>query len=158
MKMTCPICGTGQAKQIKKAYRTMYDGQPVSLPKVEMFRCAECQEEFFNPEQAQAVSVEVKNTVRRLSGLLPPERILAIREKVHLTQSELERLFGQGPKVVTRWESGRVIQSKTADTILRMLEKDPDIILSLLKKVEKNRGQAQRKQAQSEAPEMAAAR
>jgi hypothetical protein len=39
-----------------------------------------------------------------------------------------------------------------------MLEKDPDIILSLLKKVEKNRGQAQRKQAQSEAPEMAAAR
>jgi putative zinc finger/helix-turn-helix YgiT family protein len=155
--MSCPVCEGGTAKKIKRAYRTKYNGQIVSLPSVEMFRCSNCQEEFFSPEQARSLSVEVKNAVRQSSGLLAPEKILAIREKLGLTQTQLEHLFDQGPKVVTRWESGRVIQNKNADTILRMLDRDPKLLL-LVKQIEKARDEAQRKHAKPEPLELAVAR
>src|SRR5580692_2154578 len=100
--MDCPVCGTGKAKKVKTAYRTNYAGQPVSLPSVEMYRCSDCHEGFFSPEQARAASVDVKNAVRQTQGLLSPERILAIRAKLSLRQVDLEEIFGQGPKVVTR--------------------------------------------------------
>jgi hypothetical protein len=41
-----------------------------------MFRCSDCQEEFFSPEQARYVSVEVKNAAkegRMLSTILDAE-------------------------------------------------------------------------------------
>lgn len=155
--MDCPVCGTGKAKKVKTAYRTNYAGQPVSLPSVEMYRCSDCHEGFFSPEQARGVSIEVKNAVRETHGLLSPEKILAIREKLSLTQEELEEIFGQGQKVVTRWESGRVIQNKTADTILRMLDRRPDL-LSVVKGIAKERLNAQRKHSKvEEARELAAA-
>ena len=143
MKTTCPICG-GTAKRVKVPYQTKYNGEFVTIPAVEMYKCSDCGEEFFNAEQSRALSLEVKNTVRQAQGLLSPKRICAIREKLHLTQQELERLLGQGPKVVTRWESGRVIQNRNADTILRMLERDPST-LDHLRKIEQTRGREQNK-------------
>jgi putative zinc finger/helix-turn-helix YgiT family protein len=67
----------------------------------------------------------VKRQARAEAGLLTPEEIVAIRQKLGLSQSELERLFGLGSKVVTRWETGRVVQGKTADVALRLLALDP---------------------------------
>ena len=145
MKMGCPTCG-GTAKKMKDSYRTKYNGQMVIVPNVERFHCSDCGEEFFNPDQSRLLSVGVKDVVREMYGLLPPERVRAIREKLGLTQQDLEALLGQGPKVVTRWESGRVIQNPNADTILRMLDRDPST-LSHLRKIEKDREQAQRRHA-----------
>jgi len=90
-----------------------------------MYACATCGERFFTPDQAKAVSLAVKRQARAEAGLLTPEEIVAIRQKLGLSQSELERLFGLGSKVVTRWETGRVVQGKTADVALRLLALDP---------------------------------
>ena len=68
----------------------------------------------------------VKRRARVKAGLLTPEEIVCIRKKLGLSQSELERLFGLGPKVVTRWETGRVVHSKAADVALRLLALDPE--------------------------------
>ena len=148
MSSNCPVCRASTVKKVKRTYETKYDGQVVTLPNTEMLRCSNCNEEFLLPDQARAISIEVKNEVRRLSGLLSPGQILAVREKLSLTQAQLEHLFDQGPKVVTRWESGRVIQNKNADTILRMLDRKP-MLLSLIKEIESARDQ-RRKQKQSE--------
>jgi putative zinc finger/helix-turn-helix YgiT family protein len=147
--IACPVCAASTAKRVSRPYRTKYDGRVVSLPSVEMFRCSECREEFFSPEQARAASIGIKNAVRRSSGLLAPERIVAIRKKLGLTQRKLEQLFDQGPKVVTRWESGRVLQNKNADTILRMLDRNPKLLL-LVREIEAARGRSQRKHGRSE--------
>jgi putative zinc finger/helix-turn-helix YgiT family protein len=141
--MVCSVCESGKIKKVRKPYQTKYNGQIVSLLAVETYRCSDCQEDFFTPEQARSVSVQVKNTVRQSLGLLPPERILAIREKLGLTQIELEHLLDQGPKVVTRWESGRVVQNKNADTVLRLLDRKPEI-LPLIRQIEKSRNRAQK--------------
>ena len=73
----------------------------------------------------------VKNEIRKRYGLLPPEKIVAIRKKLELTQDELEQLLGTGPKVVVRWESGKVIQGRGQDNILRLLDCDPTIVKTL---------------------------
>ncbi len=143
-KVMCSVCGAGKAKLVKRSYRATYNGEAVEVPSIEMFRCEDCGEEFFNPEQARNLSVAVKNAVRKQLGLLPPEKIVAIREKLGLTQQELEELLGQGPKVVTRWENGRVIQHPSADMILRMLDREP-ATLETLRDAAKQRARAQRK-------------
>ena len=89
-KVMCSVCGAGKAKLVKRSYRATYNGEAVEVPSIEMFRCEDCGEEFFNPEQARNLSVAVKNAVRKQLGLLPPEKIVAIREKLGLTQQHLE--------------------------------------------------------------------
>ena len=86
-----------------------------------------------NPEQAREISKQVKSLAREQLNLLPPEKIIGIRKRCHLSQKELERLFGLGEKVVIRWEKGRVLQSKTADVLLRLMDQNPDIVDDLRK-------------------------
>lgn len=137
--MKCPVCGTGTAKKVeRKNYPARYNAEPVEVPSVEALHCDDCGEEFLTPEQARAMSVAVKNEVRKKLGLLSPERIAGIREKAGLTQAQLEGLLGQGPKVVVRWESGKVIQGKAADTVLRLLEREPELVKDL-RAIEKQR-------------------
>lgn len=146
--MDCAICGTGKGKKIRAPYRTNYAGQPVSLPSVERFQCTNCGEEFFDPRQAHLADTQVKNAVRQMQGLLPPEKILAIRGKLGLTQTQLEFLFDKGQKVVTRWESGRVVQPREADVLLRLLDRKPEM-LEVLAAIAENRARAQRKYART---------
>lgn len=143
--MNCPVCNEGTAKLVeRKNYNAQYNGEPVEVPAVEVYHCPDCGEDFLNPEQSHALAVAVKNEVRKKLGLLPPERITAIREKVGLTQAELEELLCQGPKVVVRWESGKVIQNGSADTVLRLLERKPELV-GALKEIEKQRFAQQRR-------------
>jgi HTH-type transcriptional regulator / antitoxin MqsA len=124
-KTSCAMCGSDRVKRVRREFTAKYNQTPISIPKAEMFECAECGERFFTPEQAKALSLAIKREARKISGLLSPEQIVAIRERLGLTQTALEKLLGLGPKVVTRWETGRVVQAKAADVALRLLALDP---------------------------------
>lgn len=124
--ITCAVCNSEKVKKIRKEFSATYNQSPISIPDAEMYECGACGERFFDPEQAKAVSLAVKRQARVGAGLLTPEEIVAIRQKLGLSQNELERLFGLGSKVVTRWETGRVVQSKAADVALRLLALDPE--------------------------------
>ena len=93
-----------------------------------MYECERCGESTLTAEQAREVSKQVKSLAREHLNLLPPEAIVAIRKRCNLSQEELERLFGLGKKVVIRWERGRVLQSSTADVLLRLIDQDPGIV------------------------------
>jgi putative transcriptional regulator len=149
--MRCPVCGTGTAKKVeRKNYPARYNGEAIVVSSVEAFRCGDCGEEFLTSEQARAMSIAVKNEVRKKLGLLSPERIAAIRENAGLTQAQLEWLLGQGPKVVVRWESGKVIQGKAADTVLRLLEREPELVKDL-QAIERQRSKQQERYAPHQA-------
>jgi HTH-type transcriptional regulator/antitoxin MqsA len=98
-----------------------------------MYECERCGESTFTPEQDKAVSNRVKSVARERLNLLSPETIVGIRKRCNLSQEELEHLFGLGKKVVIRWEKGRVLQSKTADVLLRLMDRNPDIIEDIRK-------------------------
>lgn len=146
--MKCVTCGDN-AITVTERKQARYRGETVEVSR-EVFRCTSCQEEFVTPDQAHAYVCAVKNEIRKRYGLLSPERILRLRNKLGLTQGELEELLNTGPKVVVRWESGKVIQSGGHDNMLRLLERDP-ATLKRLRQIQQLRSEEQKEYASSHA-------
>ena len=130
---TCAVCGRETARLVTRPFDAIYNKIPIRLDSVERYECDSCGESTFDPEQDRAVSEAVKAKAREKLGLLPPEKIVDIRKRCALSQAELETLFGLGEKVVIRWEKGRVLQSKTADVLLRLMDQNPAIVEDLRK-------------------------
>jgi putative zinc finger/helix-turn-helix YgiT family protein len=145
--MNCITCGEN-AIEVLERKQASYRGEKVEVSRA-IYRCESCQDEFATPEQARAYVRAVKNEVRKKYGLLSPERVAAIRGKLGLTQMEVEKLLNTGPKVVVRWESGKVIQSVGHDNMLRLLERNPST-LEFLRQVQQLRAEEQRTYASSQ--------
>jgi HTH-type transcriptional regulator / antitoxin MqsA len=133
MKVTCAVCDSEKVKKVRRKFESRYNQTPVVIEGAEMYRCESCGEEFFTAEQSRELSRQIKSRVREEAGLLSPQEIVKIRKSLGLSQTELEELFGLGEKVVTRWENGRVIQGRTADAALRLLEMEPSLLPRLRK-------------------------
>ena len=129
--IVCAICSSEAVKKVRGIFQTTYNQIPISLRAVERYRCTDCGEEFLTPDQAKTISKQVKAIAREHLGLLPPDRIIAIRQQYGLSQERLEALLGLGPKVVTRWENARVLQTKAADDLLRLMERLPAVVEAL---------------------------
>jgi putative zinc finger/helix-turn-helix YgiT family protein len=65
---------------------------------------------------------------RRNHGLLSADEIRAIRERFNLTQADLAHLLRLGANTVSRWESGRNVQTAAMDILLRMIRDLPGSI------------------------------
>jgi putative zinc finger/helix-turn-helix YgiT family protein len=138
--ITCAGCNSKKVNKIREEFFAKYNRAPTYVPETEMCECASCGKRFFTPDQVKAVKLAVKRQARVAAGLLTPEEIVAIRKRLGLSQIELERLFGLGSRVVTRWETGRVVQSKAADVALRLLALDPEN----LKRIQQRRDEVDR--------------
>ena len=67
-----------------------------------------------------------------MDGLLSAEELRLIRAKYRLKQTDLEKMLDTGSKTWTRWERGKVPQSKTADKLIRVIAEDPEIARRLM--------------------------
>lgn len=54
-------------------------------------------------------------------GLLTPEEMIALRERLQFTQAEMGELFCIGDKTWTRWESGRYRPTQSMNLLIRAL-------------------------------------
>ena len=61
-------------------------------------------------------------------GLLPAEDIRDIRQRFGLTQAALARLLRLGASTLSRWESGRNVQTAAMDVLLRLIRDVPGSI------------------------------
>ena len=129
--MVCAICSSEAVKKVTGTFQTTYNQIPITLHAAERYQCTECGEEFLTPSQAKTISKQVKAIAREHLGLLSPDRIIAIRQQYGLSQERLEALLGLGAKVVTRWENARVLQTKAADDLLRLMERLPAVVDAL---------------------------
>lgn len=126
--VNCPVCGRDSARLVQRPFDARYNQMRIHLDAVEMYECERCGESVLDPQQDKAVSERVKAAARERLKLLEPEAIGDIRKRCDLSQEELERLCGLDKKVVARWEKGRSLQSKTADVLLRLMDKNPAIV------------------------------
>ena len=128
----CPVCGAESTVKIRHApFEGKYNQLSIRVEDAESYICDACGEEFFTNEQSKELSRRVKASAREQLGVLSPERIVALRRRLNLSQEELEDLLGLGEKVITRWENGRVIQGKATDYLLRLMERMPSIVQAL---------------------------
>src|SRR5262249_36703267 len=79
--------------------------------------CDVCEESFSGPKAARIRH----DAIGRTLGLLPPQEVRAIRERLGRSLDRFAKLIGVKEDHLAQWESGMVWQDRMADRLLRLL-------------------------------------
>jgi HTH-type transcriptional regulator / antitoxin MqsA len=122
----CPMCGDNTLEEKHGEYR--FDPPPnipggaIVIPNATWQACSRCHGEILSHELDQAISIEA---IKR-QGLLTPDDIRQVRQRTGLSAVDMAILLGVGEKTYTRWETGKSIQNKGNDTLIRILDANAD--------------------------------
>lgn len=126
MAKQCHNCGSERVEEKRGTYR--FDPPPnipggtMVIPDATWRECENCGEQLLTAELSE--KLEELSMLRQ--GLLLPAQIKAIREKLGLTQTAMAERLGVGEKTYTRWESGRSMQNKSSDNLIRLMDRSPE--------------------------------
>jgi putative zinc finger/helix-turn-helix YgiT family protein len=84
-------------------------------------------------DQARGLRERAQDTYRSRYDLLSSDEIRSIRERHRLTQAQLARLLRLGGNTISRWESGRNVQTAAMDVLLRLIRDIPESLRYLKK-------------------------
>ena len=127
----CARCGNDALEEIIVPFVVEYSGKKKTIQDKRM-RCSACENLSYQGSQISEHERAVATAERELGGLLSPEALLNIRLKYRFKQTEMEQMLSTGPKTWTRWERGKVTQSRAADKLLRLMAENPDIARTLM--------------------------
>jgi len=121
----CANCGFQPLRKETVTDRFEYgpEGEkPISIvaENVPVEACPNCGETYFGPAAAKVQHA----AVCRALGLLTPEEIQALRERLGPTQADFARLTGIGEATISRWERGRMLPNRAMDFYLRLLQRE----------------------------------
>ena len=120
----CPRCGTMMTER-RSALKLPVNGDDVSVPSALHLRCPKCDEVVLRFSDSRRLQEDAIALYRRKHGLLSADEIRAIRERFGLTQSELAHLLHLGANTISRWESGRNVQTEAMEMLLRLVRDLP---------------------------------
>lgn len=127
----CSACGASPLEPRVEAYRVEHDGKAMEIQDSRMV-CPGCGVVAYVGEQISRHERAVADAIRTMHGLLTARELEQIRTKYRLRQTDMEQILSTGPKTWTRWERGKVPQSKAADKLIRLIAEDPDIAKRLM--------------------------
>ncbi len=120
----CPLCG-GHLKE-RLSGRSIRVGSRTVSVLVSAPTCDSCGEYYLDDKSLEELQTRVANQIREQEDLLKPQEILAIRERLGLTQGDFEQFLGVGYKTVVRWERGTVFPNAATDNLLRVIANIPE--------------------------------
>jgi putative zinc finger/helix-turn-helix YgiT family protein len=124
---TCPSCGKGilVARVIRDEFEYGPEDDRITIVAegVPVLECPACGETLYGPDAARVRHQAICRTL----GLLTPEQIKGVREKLGKKQAEFARLTGVGVATLSRWEQGRLIQTRALDRYLRLLQWEENV-------------------------------
>jgi len=120
----CPTCGTIMKEQ-RSSLSTAVNGEEVVVPDASHLRCPKCREVVLRLDEVRHLNQAGLDIYRRKYGLLSSGEIRSFRERLGLTQVELGRLLRLGSNTISRWESGRNVQTAAMDVLLRLIRDLP---------------------------------
>ena len=120
----CPSCGTAMAES-RGALRLPVNGEEIEVAGASHLRCPKCGEVVLRFREARRLHEDATELYRAKHGLLSAHEIRGIRERIDLTQAEFARLLRLGANTVSRWESGRNVQTAAMDALLRLVRDVP---------------------------------
>jgi len=105
--------------------RLPVNGEVLAVPSIPRLRCPKCDEVVLRFEEARRLNVDAIARYRKRHGLLCADAVREIRKELGLTQRELARLLRLGGNTLSRWESGRKVQTAAMDVLLRLIRDLP---------------------------------
>lgn len=131
MATKCPMCGELALSSRNGEFRFVppknIPGGEMVVPGAEWLECGSCGKRILPPALDQALD---RLRYERL-GLLTPAEIKEVRERAGKSQADMAGLLGVGEKTYTRWESGRSIQNRSSDNLIRLADGHPEQFLYL---------------------------
>ena len=118
--MNCPECGTALV-ETTSPLEEEFKGETLKIDGILRWECPSCGEYIISAEESDKFERALQRKYREALGLLLPEEIVELRKKRGWSQKELERIIGVTSPSVSRWETGRVVQSKPCDLLMRCL-------------------------------------
>jgi putative zinc finger/helix-turn-helix YgiT family protein len=123
----CPSCGAAM-KEARGKRSLPVNGEEIAVASTAHLRCSKCHEVVLRFDEARRLEQDAIAIYRRKHGLLSAHEIRAIRERFTLTQGDLARLLRLGANTISRWESGRNVQTAAMDVLLRLISDLPGSI------------------------------
>jgi putative zinc finger/helix-turn-helix YgiT family protein len=120
----CPRCATTMAER-RLTLKVPVNGEEVSVPSALHLRCPKCDDVVLRFTEARRLQEDAIELYRKKHGLLSADGIRAIRQQFGLTQGDLARLLHLGANTISRWESGRNVQTEAMEMLLRLLRDLP---------------------------------
>jgi|GEM_PF-857539 len=133
--MICVECGAEMHKSSAPMKET-FRGEELTITGVTYYKCDECGEVLFDAKEGKKFDKELVDQYAKLMGLLSPSEIRDIRKKYDLNQQEFEKVLGVSSPSVSRWETGKVIQSKPIDLLMRAYNKSEALMRERMEQVE----------------------
>jgi len=123
----CPRCGTEMVEK-RSTLRLPVNGEDIAVPSAAHLSCPKCGEVVLRFQDSKRLGEDAIAIYRKKHGLLSADELRAIRERFGLTQADLSRLLRLGANTVSRWESGRNVQTAAMDVLLRLIRDLPGSI------------------------------
>lgn len=120
----CASCGAvAQPMVSTETVSIRHDGRlyEITVRDLPVLQCPSCGESHYDNQSDD----RIQRALREHLGFLMPEQIAALRGFWGLTQDDIERDTGIAAETLSRWENGRVIQSRSLDVLLRNYLADP---------------------------------
>ena len=108
--------------------RLPVNGEEVAVPSALHLSCPKGHDIVLRYQDARRLGEDGIEIYRRKHGLLSAHEIRAIRERFGLTQAEFASLLRLGANTLSRWESGRNVQTEAMDMLLRLIRDLPGSI------------------------------
>lgn len=114
----CPVC-SGINVTTSEKLDTFFYGEKREEIKVilPVSKCSDCAFEFTD-DRAEKLRQEA---IYDRYNLLYPAQIAAVRKNLGMSRREFQNAYGISCASMERWENGRLFQSESIDTLLRLL-------------------------------------
>lgn len=120
----CPTCGTIMLPSTADL-SAIVNEEKVTVSGIAHLRCPACDEVLLAYESAKALQERGVDFYRQAHGLLGADEIRALRQQLGLTEAQFAGLLHLGLNTVSRWESGRNVQSGAMDLLLKIIRDVP---------------------------------
>ena len=127
----CVLCGEHTLSERIVPLDVAHDGQS-RIVQDRRTVCNSCDNVSYIGQQISAHQRAVASAIREMDGLLSAEALQQIRAKYRFKQTDMEAMLSTGSKTWTRWERGKIPQSKAADKLIRLIAEDPYVARRLM--------------------------
>jgi putative zinc finger/helix-turn-helix YgiT family protein len=121
---TCPRCGS-EMIEARSALTFPVNGEEIEVLASPHLRCRKCDEVILRLDESKQLRERALGVYRQKYRLLGGDEIRRMRERLALTQGQLAELLRLGINTISRWESGRNVQTAAMDVLLRLVRDVP---------------------------------
>ena len=133
--MRCLECGA-EMRWTDEPITEVYRGESFTVDGIGRYVCDQCSNDEMSAAEAEKLARSLAREYAHAHGLLSPDEIREFRKSRGLTQKDLEKIMRVSTPTVSRWETGAMQQSGTADTLIRMLRDHPAVLADAMERAE----------------------